>query len=107
MVINNNEEIVELIKSCYNGNIEIWNFYSGLLLKNINVTTSILREICFWDNEYLFVGCDDGTIKLIEYKNGRLIKELKGHNKKVISIKKKFILNMEKFYFLRVLVWIQ
>ena len=44
MVINNNEEIVELIKSCYNGNIEIWNFYSGLLLKNINVRTSILKR---------------------------------------------------------------
>ena len=46
-----------------------------------------LREICLWNNEYLFVGCDDKTIKLIELNKGKIIKELVGHNDKVLSIK--------------------
>ena len=65
LVIINREDIVELIESSYEGNIRIWNFHSGLLLKNIKVKNNGLREICLWDNEYLFVGCDDKTIKLI------------------------------------------
>ena len=40
-----------------------------------------------WNNEYIFIGCDDNTIKLIELKNGIIIKELKCHYNKVISIK--------------------
>ena len=40
-----------------------------------------------WNNEYIFVGCDDKTIKIIELKNGKIINELKGHNNKVLSIK--------------------
>ena len=78
----------KLIKSCYNGNITIWDFHSGLLLNTIKASTTILREICLYDNEYLFVGCDDRTIKLIEYKNLKVIKELIGHKNRVISIKK-------------------
>ena len=88
IVINDKEEIVKLIKSCYNGNITIWDFHSGLLLNTIKVSTTILREICLYDNEYLFVGCDDRTIKLIDYKKLKVIKELSGHNNRVISIKK-------------------
>ena len=40
-----------------------------------------------WDNEYLLVGCDDKTIKLINLNNGEIIKEIEGHNNKVISLK--------------------
>jgi len=98
-VINDKEEIVKLIKSCYNGNITIWDFHSGLLLNTIKASTTILREICLYDNEYLFVGCDDRTIKLIEYKNLKVIKELIGHKNRVISIKKINHLQYGKFLF--------
>ena len=40
-----------------------------------------------WNNECIFIGCDDKTIKLVELKNGKIIKELKGHKREVISIK--------------------
>ena len=40
-----------------------------------------------WNNEYIFVGCNDKTIKLIELNNGNIIKELKGHDGVVFSIK--------------------
>ena len=99
IVINDQEEIVKLIKSCYNGNITIWDFNSGLLLNTIKICTTILREICLYDNEYLFVGCDDKTIKLVDYKNLKLIKELSGHNNKVISIKKIIHPQYGKFIF--------
>ena len=88
IVINNKEDITELIESSTDGNIRIWNFHTGLLLKKIRVSFNGLSEICLWDNEYLFVGCDDNTIKIVEYNNGKIIKELKGHSNKVISIKK-------------------
>ena len=40
-----------------------------------------------WDNEYLLVGCDDKTIKIINLNNGEIIEEIRGHNDKVISLK--------------------
>ena len=83
------EDITELIESNKDGNIRIYNFHSGLLLSRIKVGNNSLREICLWDNEYLFVGCDENkTIKIIDYNNGIIIKELKGHKNKVLSIKK-------------------
>ena len=99
IVINDKEEIVKLIKSCYNGNISIWDFHSGVLLDTIKVCTTILREICLYDNEYLFVGCDDKTIKLVKYKKWKVIKELNGHYNKVISIKKIIHPQYGKFLF--------
>ena len=79
--------IIELIGSSYDGNIRIWNFHSGILLKIFKICNNRLREICMWNNELLVVGCSDKTIKLIEFKNGKIIKELKGHKNIVLSIK--------------------
>ena len=88
IVIKKKEEITELIESSYDGKIRIWNFHSGLLIKRINISNRYLREICIWDNEYLFIGCDDKTIKLVNYNTGKIIKQFYGHNDRVISIKK-------------------
>ena len=57
------------------------------IIKKIKVSNEALREICIWNNDYLFIGCDDNSIKLIEINNGKLVQELKGHNNKVLSIK--------------------
>ena len=35
VIINDNEEIIKLIESCWDWNIRIWNFHSGKLLKKI------------------------------------------------------------------------
>ena len=87
IIINETKEVIKIIESSCDGNLRIWNFHSGELLKKIKVSNESLREICIWNNEYIFIGCDDKTIKLIELKNGKIIKELKGHINKVISIK--------------------
>ena len=40
------------------------------------------------DNDYLFVGCSDNTIKLVELNKKIIINSLKGHDDKVLTIKK-------------------
>ena len=56
--------------------------------KKIKVSDGGLRGICLWDDNNLFVGSDDRTIKLVDIKNEFITKNLDGHNNKVISLKK-------------------
>ena len=86
-VINDYYEKIQLIESSY-GIIRIWNFHSGELLNKIKTGDNDLRGICLWNNDYLFVGCYDNTIKLIDIKKGKIVKSLIGHNNYVITIKK-------------------
>ena len=88
IVIFSDENIEKLIESSQDRNIRIWNFHTGLLLNTIEVKSQILYGICLWDNGFLFVGCFDNTIKLINLKNGKIIKELYGHKNSIITIKK-------------------
>ena len=88
IIINSNEELIKLIDSCDDGFIRIWNFHSGSLINKIEVTKKCLYGICLWNNNYLFVGCSDKTIKLIELHNKLIIKSLTGHNDVVLTIRK-------------------
>ena len=87
IIINYIEKDVHLIESNYDGEIRIWNFHSGDLLNIIRVINN-LYNICLWNNEYLFVGCENGMLKLIKIKNGEIIKNLMGHTKSILTIKK-------------------
>ncbi len=88
VAMKNDNGKVKLIESCFDGNIRIWNFHSALLLFRIKISDQGLRGICLWNNNYLFIGCDDKTIKLIEIKNGLIVKCLDGHTNEVITVKK-------------------
>ena len=44
--------------------------------------------ICLWDNEHIFVGCQDRTIKLIDINNNLIIKNLISNDNEVCTIKK-------------------
>lgn len=86
-----------LIGSTNYGNMLIWNFHKGKLLiviptvnKNYGRSDLItLYGICLlWDNEHIFVGCGDNTIKLIELKTRKIVKIIKGHYDKVLNVKK-------------------
>ena len=83
-----NNEIINLVDSCQNGFIGIWNFHLGILLHKINIGYNYLEGICMWDDNYLFVGGGDNSIKLIEIENEIIIKSLTGHNENVLAIKK-------------------
>ena len=74
LIIFDDNKIIKLIESNNNNqndksSIRIWNFHSGILLNEIKLDDSSFG-ICLWNNQYLFVGCENNTIKLIELKNG-------------------------------------
>jgi len=85
--IKNKEKKTELIESCEDGIVRIWDFYSGLLLNKINIMKS-LYGICLWKDEYLFVCCYDEPVQLINLNNLAVIKDIKGYNKSELNIKK-------------------
>ena len=97
IIINNDNEIIQLIESSFDGNIRIWDFHSGILLKKIKVSFGLnsgwLYTVCLLNKNYLFVGCFSGILRIIDIKKGIVIKELKNHNTPVICIKKIYIPN--------------
>ena len=84
------EKLIKLIESSNDGYIRIWNFHSALLLNKIEISNQGLNGLCFIQEDYIFVACEDKTIKLIEINEGKILTSLKGHNKEVITIKKIF-----------------
>ena len=94
IVMYKNDNIVKMIESSKDGNIRIWNFHHAIMLNKIAVSNSLLYELCLWDNNYIFVGCDDKTIKLVDLKNGLIVKSLSGHNDSILTIRK---VNIEQY----------
>ena len=88
IIISYTETEVKLIESCYDSNIRVWDFYSGLLLNKIKIGDNWLYGICLWNSKYLFVGCSDKTIKLIDLREAYIVKNFRGHNNSVLTIKK-------------------
>ena len=89
IIIYSDDNKIKLIELSDDKNIRIWNFHSCELLDKIKVSKNYsLSGLCLWNNEYLFVGCYDKTIKLIELNNGKIIKNLSHHNNRVLTIKK-------------------
>ena len=80
--------IVQLIVSGDDGYIRIWDFHEGNLIKKIETDKNCIFSLCLWNENYLFASSEDAKIKLIDLKAGVIINELKGHNKKVCSLKK-------------------
>ena len=88
IIIDDNKEMVKLIESSGDGFIRIWKFHNGTLLNKICTGKNELRGICLWNSNYLFVGCTDNTIKLVEIENGLVLKSLVGYNNEVCTINK-------------------
>ena len=89
-IINDKGDKTNLIESCLDGKIRIWDFHSGELLNKIIVSDLSLYGICLWNNNYLMVGCEDKNIKIIDLEKEKVIAELTGHNNKVTMIRKLF-----------------
>ena len=87
VIINETEKLTKLIESCYDGYIRVWDFNTAVLLNKIKIG-DWLYGICLWNDSYLFVGCSDKSIKLIDINNGYIVRYLKGHNNSVLTIKK-------------------
>ena len=87
IIIKNNEIVTKLIESSGDGYIRIWNFHIGTLLNKIKIGPR-LYSICLWNDNYLFVGCQDNSIKLIELNNKLIVKSFDGHDNWVLTLKK-------------------
>ena len=65
-----------------------WIFF-GKIKNNIeDICKEWLRGICLWNKNYLFVGCDYKTIKLIDLNNNIIIKDLIKASRDMLTIKK-------------------
>ena len=86
----NNDNIIKLIESSNDGNIRIWDFHSGKIIKKIEVFSDrkiVLYGMCLLKNEYLFVGCTDRTVKVIDLSIGKVIRILYGHYEFPLTVK--------------------
>ena len=88
-VVNETKNQQILIESDGNGYIRMWDFHSGLLIKNITSSPTLnLRGICLWNDDYLFAAGNDYQVKLYDLTQGKFVKSLKGHTSTVCSIEK-------------------
>ena len=87
-IIISEENITKLIESCTDGNIRIWNFHSAELLLKITVDDDKIFSIFLWKNKYLFVGCRNTNIIILDLNKKQIIKKIKGHDNFVLCIKK-------------------
>ena len=75
IIINDyDKDLIKLIESSSDGNIRIWDFHKGFLLKKIKIINEELYGICLWSNDYIFIGCKDKIIRLVDIKEGKIIK---------------------------------
>lgn len=58
--------------------IRIWDFHSNIILITIIISEK-LKSICLWDNNYLFDGTNNGTIKIIKIKKKEIIKSFESY----------------------------
>ena len=87
IIFQNNDNIL-LIDSCCgkDRNIRIWNFHSAILIHKIFIN-SIPMGLCLLNKQYLFVGCMDKSIKLIDISEKSEIKKFTGHKRWICTIK--------------------
>ena len=52
-----------------------------------------LSSICLWNNKYLFVGCGDNSIRLMDLKNESIVNEFKNGKEGAFTLRKMFIPN--------------
>ena len=57
-------------------------------MNKIKVNDNPLNGICLWEENYLFVGCRENPIKLVDLNNVKIIISLKGHYSNISTIKK-------------------
>ena len=90
IIIYEYDNIIKLIESSQDGIIRIWNYHSGILLQKIYVNDKDLIGIYLYKNKYLFVGCAEGNMKLIDLNKIKIIKNFENNKSSdfVITIKK-------------------
>ena len=87
--INFSDNIVKLIDTNWEDDyLMIWDFHKGTLLSKFKTGGKTIRCLCEWDEYNYFVGDKDHSIKLVDIKNGKVIKTFNAHIDWVVTIKK-------------------
>jgi WD40 repeat protein len=87
-IVNEVNKVPQLIESDGNGNVRIWDFNNGNLLKTISTSGINLRGICLWNEQYLFSSGSDYNVKLYDLNKGVLVNSFKSHTSTVCSVQK-------------------
>jgi hypothetical protein len=87
-LVNEIDNLTQLIESDGNGNVRIWDFYQGTLLKTIASSGINLRGVCLWNDQYLFASGSDYNVKLYDLKNGIYLKKYDGHTSTCCAVEK-------------------
>ena len=85
IIVKKYESNTKIIESCWDNYIRLWNFHEGTLIGKINMKKS-LRGICLLDDVHLCAACSK-KIKIVNIENTKIVKEIKSHDKKVLTIK--------------------
>ena len=85
-LIHETKNVINLIESGFDGNIRLWNFHTGDLIKKIRIC-KWLTSLCLLNDDVLLVGCYDKSIKVVDIKNGVVINCLQGHTDWVLTLK--------------------
>lgn len=88
-----------IITSCDDHFIRIWDFHTSRLINKIEFENIKLDRICLYNEHYLLAGSDDNSIKIIDISKGEIIKSLDGHKGKICTIKTKSIPDYGKYIF--------
>ena len=99
IIYKNKKDVIKLIESSFDGNIRIWDFHAGILLDKIKIYSKELSagwiySICLINNNYLFVGCYKGIIRVLDLNKKIIIKDLNDHKYPVVCIKKIYLPNL-------------
>ena len=93
IIIYNKNDKTQIIESCIDGFIRIWGFHTSEFIIKIDASLDNFKGIfgiCLWNEKYLFAGCNNKEIEIIDLEKNIIIKRLKGH-KRIINCLKKVI----------------
>ena len=88
VIINDKGSEVKIIAPSVRGDIVIWNFHSGDLLKKIESNDIAIVDICHWNKDYFLTASNNNTIKIIDIEKEYNVKNLFIDNDCFETIKK-------------------
>ena len=102
IILINDDGLIKMIESSEDGYVRIWNFHFGDLMNKIFVSEMKLYGICLWNKDFIYVTCDDKTLKLVDLNRNIVVNNLTKNND-LINVKK--VLHYEYGYCLITLEW--
>ena len=84
---DNKNNLVKLFFQCKEGFILIFNFHSGDLIDKISCENDCLIGLCLWDENFIFSGGKNKSLKLIDINKREIIKKYHEHKQWICSIK--------------------